>query len=79
MRGQKTRGLLASVLDNLDDGWLGLMSGRASAPTATILLILSDYQRQKPYATHCCVRLYEVERRRIELPTCTLRTSVLKF
>ena len=29
---------------------------------------------KKPYATRCHVRLYEVERRRIELPTCTLRT-----
>jgi hypothetical protein len=36
-------------------------------------------QMKKPHATHCCIMLYEVERRRIELPPSTWRMSGLKL
>ena len=32
-------------------------------------------EEEKPYVTRCHVRLYEVDRRRIELPTSALRTQ----
>ena len=35
--------------------------------------------QKKPCVTRCYARLYEVERRRIELPTCTLRTTGSKL